>query len=189
MSRWARYYAATGGEPRETLLEALALLDEPGVAVDLGCGTGRDTFELLRRGWRVFAVDAEEEAIQRVREHAAANERLTTEVARFEDAMLPPCDLVNASWSLPFCAPDTFAHVWERIVAALSSGGRFSGQLFGDRDGWAPAEDITFLTRDDAEQLFAPFELERFDEVEEDSQTAVGDPKHWHVFHAIARKR
>jgi len=25
--------------------------------------------------------------------------------------------------------------------------------------------------------------------VEEDSQTAVGDPKHWHVFHAIARKR
>jgi trans-aconitate methyltransferase len=37
-------------------------------AVDLGCGAGRDTAELLRRGWRVLAIDAEAEAIRRLLE-------------------------------------------------------------------------------------------------------------------------
>ena len=66
-SSWTRYYAAAGNEPRETLVHALTLHDSegrpPGLAVDLGSGTGRDTFELLRRGWRVLAVDAEPAAI------------------------------------------------------------------------------------------------------------------------------
>ncbi len=72
---WGRYYeAAKGGGPRETLRLALDLLESEGVstggerlAVDLGCGEGRDTLELLRRGWRVLAIDAEREAIERLR--------------------------------------------------------------------------------------------------------------------------
>jgi SAM-dependent methyltransferase len=189
VSGWSRYYAATGADPRQTLLDALARFDEPGLAVDLGCGTGRDTFELLSRGWRVLAIDAEEEAIRRVRERAGDNKQLTTQLMRFEEAELPSCELVNASWSLPFCAPAAFARFWERIVAALQPGGRFCGQLFGERDGWAPADDMTFLTRGEAEKLLSTFDLERFGEVEEDSTTALGEPKHWHVFHVVARKR
>ena len=69
MSRpWSRYYAAAGQDPRETLLAALERFDaegRAGLAVDLGCGTGRDTFELLRRGWRVLAIDAQSEALYR----------------------------------------------------------------------------------------------------------------------------
>ncbi len=72
---WSRYYEATqGGAPRETLLLALDLFEREGgaaggerLAVDLGCGQGRDTLELLRRGWRVLAIDAEREAIERLR--------------------------------------------------------------------------------------------------------------------------
>ncbi|HKA27105.1 MAG TPA: class I SAM-dependent methyltransferase, partial [Gaiellaceae bacterium] len=71
---WGRYYdAAKGGAPRETLLFALDLFEREGgggkerLAVDLGCGEGRDTVELLRRGWRVLAIDAEREAIERLR--------------------------------------------------------------------------------------------------------------------------
>jgi hypothetical protein len=30
--------------------------------------------------------------------------------------------------------------------------------------------------------------LERFDEIEENGKTALGEPKHWHVFHIVARK-
>ena len=191
MTSWTRYYDAVGDEPRDTLLEAVERFAEPGVAVDLGCGTGRDTFELLRRGWRVTAIDSEPEAMRRVLARVADTERgrLETQVTRYEDAVLPSCDLVNASWSLPFSRPARFAETWSRIVGALRPGGRFCGQLFGDRDGWAPADDITFLTQGQAQKLFAGFELERFDEVEEDSQTAVGDPKHWHVYHVVARKR
>ena len=190
MTEWTRYYDAVGaGEPRETLLAALESIAEPGVSVDLGCGTGRDTIELLRRGWRVIAIDAEAEAIQRLRTATGDDPRLETQVTAYEDATLPPCDLVNASWSLPFCAPTMFEAVWGRVVEALRPGGRFCGQLFGDRDEWSPANDMTFHTRAEAERLFVDFEFERFDEVEEDSKTALGEPKHWHVFNVVARRR
>jgi len=47
---------------------------------------------------------------------------------------------------------------------------------------------MTFHTRAEAEALFRVFELERFEEVEEDGETVLKNPKHWHVFHVVARK-
>lgn len=189
MRDWGRYYAAAGSEPRDTLLRAADRFATPGAAVDLGCGNGRDTIELLRRGWHVVAIDGQAHAIELLRERVGDHPLLETQVAKYADASWPEVDLVNASWALPFCAPPLFESVWERIVTSLTEGGRFAGQLFGERDGWAPADDITFLPRPRLEALLAPFELERLDEVEEDSQTATGEPKHWHVFHVVARKR
>ena len=161
--------------------------------MDLGCGTGRDTLELLRRGWRVLAVDATIEAIERLlvgrNLSEAERDRLETRVSRFETAEWPSADLVNSSFALPFCPPADFPAVWERIEASLHGGGRFSGHLFGDRDGWSNEEDLTFHTRPQAETLFSQFELELFDEVEEDGKTAVGKAKHWHLFHVVARRR
>lgn len=190
---WSRYYDAAGDDARPTLRIAADLFEsegrDPGFAVDLGCGTGRDTIELLRRGWRVLAVDGEPSAIARLRAAAPETDRLTTEVVRFEEARWPPADLVNSSYGLPFCPPEAFGALWDRIVDSLSSGGRFSGQLFGERDAWAGEEGMTFVKRSDAERLLEDFELERFDEVEEDGRTAVGDAKHWHLFHVVARKR
>src|SRR5262249_15208681 len=83
--------------PPATLLDAIAPCDEPGFAVALGCGSGGDTLELLRGGWRVLALDREPEAIERVVAGADGDERLATEVVRLEDATWPPCELVNAS--------------------------------------------------------------------------------------------
>jgi tellurite methyltransferase len=189
MKDWTRYYDAAGDDPRHTLLDALARFDQPGFAVDLGCGTGRDTLELLRRGWHVLAIDAQEEAVRRLRAAVGADEQLETEVAAFEDAALPACDLVNASFALPFCPPRRFDELWARIAEALRAGGRVCGQLFGDRDGWAGDSGITFHTRADVERLLAGYDTERLDEEEEDSTTVVGDAKHWHLFHVVARKR
>jgi tellurite methyltransferase len=196
-SDWTRYYEAAGLEPRATLLDALRRFEEEEprerFAVDLGCGTGRDTLELLRRGWRVLAVDATAEAIERLLADRdlseAERERLETRVSRFETAEWPPADLVNSSFALPFCPPVDFPAVWERVEASLRGGGHFSGHLFGDRDGWSDEADMTFHTRAQAEALFSRFELELFDEVEEDGKTAVGDAKHWHLFHVVARRR
>jgi tellurite methyltransferase len=194
VSGWTRFYRAAGDDPRPTLVRALDLFERAGrrtgFAVDLGCGAGRDTLELLRRGWSVMAIDAEAEAIARLRARTDAHaDRLTTLVAPFDVAEWPVADLVNSSYALPFCPPDLFAGVWERIVAAVPSGGRFCGQLFGVRDEWAPADDMNFHTRADVETLLAPFEAEQLDEVELDGQTALGDRKHWHLFHVVARKR
>lgn len=208
---WTRYYNAAGEEPRGTLLLALDLHErergpDDGVpfAVDLGCGTGRDTAELLRRGWRVLAIDSEPVAIDRLALNVAADadsaRRLETQVARFEDASWPTADLVNSSFALPFCPPDRFAEVWGRIVTSLEPGGRFCGQLFGDRDEWASpsrasARDwesppvISFHSREDVLSLLGDLDVEQLDEIEEDGTTAVGDPKHWHLFHIVARRR
>jgi trans-aconitate methyltransferase len=186
---WTRYYDAAGVDARPTLMDAVGRFELPGFAVDLGCGTGRDTFELLRRGWRVLAIDAEAEAIERLRRSVPEHELLETDVARFDEARWPHADLVNSSFALPFCSPESFGDVWRRIVDSLPSGGRFSGQLFGERDEWVTQADMTFLTRAEAEALLHDFELERFDEHEEDGKTAVGEAKHWHLFHVVARKR
>ena len=170
------------------MLGALDRFADPGFGVDLGCGQGRDTFAMLERGWRVLAIDAEPEAVERLRAHARGEPRLETQVASFVDADWPPADLVNAGYALPFCPPEQFDAVWQRIVASVKPGGRFSGQLFGDRDEWAADPALTFHTRDQALALLDGFELERFDEEDADGKTALDEPKHWHVFHVIARR-
>ena len=191
---WRAYYARTGARPpRETLIRALGAFDReagPGFAVDLGCGGGRDAVELLRRGWRVLAIDAQASAIQelRAREDLPATGRLDTRVCRFEDAEIPRADLINSSFALPLCRPGAFPALWTRITGAISPGGRFAGQLYGERDGWFGDPSITFRTSAGAEALFAGFEIEFFREEEDDALTRSGRPKHWHIFHFTARR-
>jgi SAM-dependent methyltransferase len=192
--RWGDYYSATADRPpRHTLLDALARfppLASPRFAVDLGCGDGRDTIELLRRGWSILAIDAEPAAIERLRGRAGLPEdsRLTCLCRRFEDATWPAADLVNASFSLPLCPPDRFAELWRRIVTSLKPGGRFSGQLYGDRDGWVGRPGMTHVDRAAAARLLRDLEIELFAEEETDSVTPRGKPKHWHIFHIVARR-
>jgi SAM-dependent methyltransferase len=194
---WQKYYEKTGERPpRATLLFALDRFDAEKadrrrLAVDLGSGNGRDTAELLRRGWRVLAVDAEPKAIEGLLARFGDEMRPVLEgrVARFEDVELPECDLVNSSFALPLCPPGDFPRVWKKIRDALRPGGRFAGQLYGDRDSWSGNPTITFHTRAQAEGLLAGYEVEHFREEEDDSVTPRGTPKHWHIFHIVARKR
>lgn len=191
-NRWTRYYAAVGDEPRATLLRALELREAegraPGYAVDLGSGTGRDTLELLRRGWRVLAVDAEPAAMELLRRRAPAGVALEMRLGRFADVTWPSADIITSSFSLPFAPPEAFERAWSRIRASLVPGGRFCGQLFGDRDEWAGTEDMTVHSRAEVERLLDGLDVEQLDEVEEDGHTAIGEPKHWHLFHIVARR-
>jgi SAM-dependent methyltransferase len=195
---WSAYFDAVAGLPaRETLLAALQRfeLEPPAarIAVDLGCGEGRDTAELLRRGWRVLAIDSQSEAIDRLRSRVTLSDpvRLATLVARYEDASWPVCDLVNASFSIPHTEPADFPVLWGKIVASIRTGGRFAGQFFGVRDSWATRPDgvtRTYHTRADVEGMLRGFEAEQFEEIERPGKNALGEPKYWHVFHVVARK-
>ena len=44
---------------------------EPGRALDIGCGSGRDAVHLAGRGWQVTAVDFVDKALARARQRAA----------------------------------------------------------------------------------------------------------------------
>jgi tellurite methyltransferase len=197
---WAQYYEITGMRPpRKTLVFALDAFDREGPAdaprraADLGCGNGRDTIELLRRGWRVLAVDAEPDAIAGLTARTdlpdGALARLETAVSRFEDFELPAgLDLVNSSFALPLLPPPAFPDLWDGILASLRPGGRVSCQLYGDRDSWVGNRTITFFTSGGIEALLHPLDIEMLEEEEDDSTTPRGEPKHWHIFHIVARK-
>jgi tellurite methyltransferase len=191
---WAAYYAKLRERPpRRTLLAALdgfEPIPNDALAVDLGCGDGRDTIEMLRRGWRVVAVDAEPEALRQLQARPLpAHSELTPIVARFEDVPLPiGLSLVNSSFALPLCDPEAFHRVWGRIREALPPGGRFSGQWYGPRDSWFGRPGMTFVSRDEALALLAGLDLELFEEEEADGVTPRGNAKHWHIFHIVARK-
>ncbi|TAF51840.1 MAG: class I SAM-dependent methyltransferase [Oscillatoriales cyanobacterium] len=210
---WSRYYAAVAIQPpRHTLIRTLTLFDReqrqsarsfsptqsraetPGRnrAADLGCGTGRDTLLLLERGWHVLAIDAEIQAITalqeqiRDRDNPQLADQLSTQCCAFEAIQWPPSlQLVNASFSLPFCPPDRFGAVWQAIRQTLQAGGWFCGQFFGDRDEWSAYTDVTNVSRSDLMALFQGATIVELEEEEYDGQTATGSPKHWHIFHVI----
>lgn len=194
---WKSYYEKTGTRPpRETLLFALDRFDaeltgsDRRFAIDLGSGNGRDTIELLRRGWHVLAVDAEPDAIRGLtaREDLPPGCRLDTRIGRFEDIALPPSDLVNSSFALPLVDPPEFPDLWDRILDSVRSGGRISCQLYGDRDSWVGRPGITFFSKGGVEALLEPLDVEFFREEEDDSVTPRGQKKHWHIFHIVAKR-
>lgn len=197
---WSEFYQHTEGHPPwGTLLKAIENSDSdvppttPRFAVDLGCGTGRDTLALLQHGWRVLAIDSQPEAITRIEDTFSDDfsERLQTQVMDFADLVLPTADLINASFSLPFCPHKNFEGMWQTIVDSLRPGGRFSGQLFGNHDQWvtSPIENIptTHHTRAQVEALLANFEIEFIDEIDRLGSVASGEEKYWHVFHIVAK--
>lgn len=192
---WAAYYKQLRDRPpRRTVLAALDRFGEPqgdALAIDLGCGDGRDIVEILHRGWRVVAVDAEPEALKQLMARGLPDsDRITPIVARMEDVPLPlGVQLVNSSFAMPLCEPERFHDLWTRIAEALPVGGRFSGQWYGKRDSWLGRPGMTFLDRDEALSLLEGFETEMFEEEESDGVTPRGNAKHWHIFHIVARKR
>ena len=204
---WSRYYEVTVERPAwQTVCIAIARFkaeDEAAalhgherrphperLAVDLGCGAGRDTRELLRARWRVIAVDREPAALQMLVAAAGPElgARLETSVEDLATVEIPPCDLVNASLCLPFLVPAAYEATWRRIVSALAPGARLSAMLFGDRDESASDATMTCLSPERIETDLDGFEIEHWLVKEEDTQTALGELHHLHLIEVVARR-
>jgi Methyltransferase domain len=193
---WPGYFQSVLGKgARETLIAALDSFSEEGftggLGVDIAAGEGRDALELLGQGWRVVATDNHPEAFPLLwaRVPEALKPGLTTVEVDFSEMQVPDCDLVNASFALPFCTPEHFPALWSRIVAAIRPGGRFAGQFFGDRDTWASIPGRMHHSRDEVMKLLAGFDIEMMREEEKDDPPDVRSPKHWQLFHVVAKKR
>ncbi len=188
MREWSEFYKHTKDRPPwPRMIRAASMLPGRGDALDLGSGAGRDTRYLLEQGFTVTAVDADAASIAILA--TFPQDRMRIVQSSFADFSFESYDLINAHFALPFIAPARFGEVFDRLKHALRPGGIFVGQFFGVHDEWnVPGREITFFTREQAEEMLRGLEVIELEEEDVDSVVADGSPKHWHVFHIIARK-
>lgn len=192
----AEYYEATRTHgASEALRVALDYVPGREAALDLGSGAGRDTVFLLGAGFdKVVAVDSHPEGaklIAHVPEDLQAH--LEFVPSRFDEFEFGDAryDLINAQFSLPFNATETFHRMFSSLKASLKPGGIFVGNFFGDRDEWnTPADNRFYLTKDQVVALFSDMEMVAFEEVDDPrGVTATGSKKRWHWFEVTAQRR
>ncbi len=186
---WDDYNAHQWGrDPRPLLGLALAAARPGGVAVDLGCGEGVEVAALLDAGWTVHAVDGEAAALARLTDRVRDGAPLHVQHAGFADPpTVPAADLVHSSYALPYCPPPAFGALWARVRGALRPGAVLACQLFGPRDGSFGDPEMTFHAEHEVRDLLAGLEVVHWTEEDADGSSFTG-PKHWHVFHVVARR-
>lgn len=187
-----RYYENTVNKPASVNVNRfLKLVTETGNAVELGCGSGRDTVCLIKNNWNVLAIDIENTKkmiTEKLNEQELKRFRFLQK--SFEETELEKCNLLLANNSLPFCKKENFKELWNKIENSIEKNGYFLGSFFGDKDEWnGLREDMTFLTKQQVIRLFKNFEIINFSEFEGIDITGIGRKKYWHTFNVMARKK
>ncbi|MBR7522966.1 MULTISPECIES: class I SAM-dependent methyltransferase [Pseudomonas] len=193
MASWNAFYEDS--EKRAPSLLLSRAIDyvkglEPSHAVDLGCGSGNEAWQMIQAGWQVLAIDREPEAITRTANRCSMSQArsLDARVAHFEHLNgLPPSSLIHAGLSLPFCHPHRFEHVWHVVCQALVSGGVFVGHFFGLRHSWSKQKHMTFHSLGDVQQLAAGMEILLILETES-PMVVESEEVNWHRIDVIVRK-
>ncbi len=182
------YLEATKGmSPSSLLVEAVKLCGHKDSALDIGCGAFVDSYFLISQGFTVDALDKSENVLPYYKKTKGLVFSMTT-IEEF-DLDKDKYDIINAQYSLGFIHPSLFSATFNEILTALSVGGIFVGQLFGIRDTWnKEGTTLNFHTADDIHDLFSGFQIIKLIEEEKDGKTALGNDKHWHVFHFIVKK-
>ena len=192
MRRIEKYYENTKNAlPHKNVKEFIKLEKKVGKAIDLGCGTGRDTVFLIKNNWNVLAIDREntkEIIYDKLNEKEKNRFRFICQ--SFEEIELEKNDLIVANYSIPFCSKENFNDFWIKIVESINKNGYFVGNFFGINDSWYnEKENVLFLSKEQVLKLFESFQLLKFQEVEKNGKTGLGQIKHWHTFEIIAKKK
>lgn len=114
--------------PSGMLIDYLAGLNNPGEAIDLGCGDGRNSLWLLENGYRVTAIDTSSVGLEKLKGFATDRNIRHSLVTRLEsviDIDIPSAcfDLVVASTLLCHLSRSDADSILGRAKAALRPGG------------------------------------------------------------------
>ena len=118
------YDARRSGYPREIVAAAIELagLGIGSRVVEVGCGTGKLTEELVAYGLRVDAVDPGGNMIELARRRVKESDRVRFHIGRFEEVSLPEklFDAVFSAAAFHWIDPKLG---WAKAAALLRSGG------------------------------------------------------------------
>ena len=184
-----QYYEETSvKQPSAFLIDTLKYA-KGNLAIDLGCGSGVDTKEITRKGFRVIAVDVNED----VKEYFSPEDlrKIRLVIQPIEDFRFVKSDFIYAKSSLGFLNRKKFLKVTEDIKNSLTPGGIFAARLWGKNDSDnKPGKNMkyTFLTIDELKGIFTDFVFLKTHEHEEDKYSADGRMKHWDFIDIIAQK-
>lgn len=190
---WEKYYEITqDAEPHKNLEIFLRKNVKPGIAVDLGCGSGRDTVCLIKNGWTVVAFDINNNAdyiLQKLNDEE--KNRFTFVKSSIQEAELPKCDLVVANYSLHYLKKEEFKGVIDKIYDSLNTNGHFISEFLSDKDDWAKVNpnDAFLSWKEFKEVMGNKFELNEIRNFEMDGPTIGGEQKHWHITRVVTRAR
>ena len=186
MKDWTNYQNKTYGDDVCKLL--IEFLDKYKIdnAIDLGCGSGNETVYMIKNGIKVLAIDRQLNQ-DFILNRLSDNEKkmISFKESSFEDVELPKTQLLTAFFSIPFCNPNNFDELWNKIYNSIEDDGYFVGQLFGDRDAWNVVDSINTFPIDKVKDYLKKYRIIKLEEVE---YVRESDNKKWHFYDIIAQK-
>ncbi len=187
MKDWTNYQTKTYGDDVCKLL--IDFLDKCKVdnAIDLGCGSGNETVYMVKSGIEVLAIDRQlnkDFILNRLSDDE--KKLISFKEGSFENIELPKTQLLTAFFSIPFCNPNNFDELWNKIYNSIENNGYFVGQLFGDRDAWNVVESINTFSIDKVKEYLKNYNIIKLEEIE---YVRESDNKKWHFYDIIAQKK
>ena len=190
MKKSKEYYKVTKNNPPSGLIRRFFTNKyneklSGNTAIDLGCGVGNDTEFLISKGFKVTAVDSQEEVKEIFENKNLDKEKLDLIIGDFSQIELPKADLIFANMSL-FFVKDNFELFLKSLLEKVNKNGFFVANFLGKEDEWKDKR--TTIEKDELLYYFKDFEVNYFSEEKYYKDTALGINKFWHVYTIMAKK-
>lgn len=137
LAKWAQSYRDNssywGSNPSSILSHLPAVQSDSEIAVDLGCGDGRNSIELYNRGYKVTAVDNIPQAIISAQSKSADDiDYICMDALKFLEQLAPnSISVILANHILQHLSPSNVVQgFFEEVHRTLKNGGLFLGAYF-----------------------------------------------------------
>ena len=157
-----------------------------GHILDLGCGSGRDSLQFLKRGYTVTSVDGSEELCRIAEAYTGqkVHHMLFDEISWQNEF-----DGVWACASLLHCTIEELPMILQKVTDSLKPGGvLYLSFKYGDFAGWKNGRYFTYLTEESLKRLLTAVSELHLEEISLNGDVRPGR-EHEIWLNAVAWKR